>query len=156
MDEALEGSAEMQTHFRKLEHMYLHANINQRMFSTTQIHIENGTAEISLELNSDYFHALGALHGSVYFKLLDDAAFFAASSLVPNVFLLTASFQLHFIRPVSEGLITARGLVRVPSKNNLIAESTLFDAKGREIAFGSGTFARSKSLLTDLKTYKLP
>jgi hypothetical protein len=30
----------------------------------------------------DFFHAAHAVHGSVYFKALDDAAFFAVASLV--------------------------------------------------------------------------
>ena len=35
-----------------------------------------------MPIKKDYFHALEAIHGSVYFKILDDAAFFAAQSVV--------------------------------------------------------------------------
>lgn len=37
----------------------------------------DGEAEVSIEVGRELFHASGAVHGSVYFKLLDDAAFFA-------------------------------------------------------------------------------
>jgi acyl-coenzyme A thioesterase PaaI-like protein len=37
-----------------------------------------------------HHHSIHAVHGSVYFKALDDAAFFAVNSLVEDVFVLTA------------------------------------------------------------------
>ena len=46
-----------------------------------------------------------------YRKLLDDATFFAASSLVDDVFVLTASFNIYFLRPISAGTMTARGTI---------------------------------------------
>ena len=75
-----------------------------------------------LLLKEKYFHALGAIHGSVYFKLLDDAAFFAASSIVEDVFVLTTSFTINITKPVSQGTIKAIGNVRFES-NNLIENS---------------------------------
>ena len=67
-------------HFQKLEKMYLNANVNTMIFDTTTCKISDGCAEIGLNISEKYFHGLGAIHGSVYFKLLDDAAFFAANS----------------------------------------------------------------------------
>ena len=69
-------------HFNKLRNMYLQANINTMIFDTTTCSISLKKSEISLNITEKYFHALGAIHGSVYFKLLDDAAFFAASSVL--------------------------------------------------------------------------
>jgi acyl-coenzyme A thioesterase PaaI-like protein len=74
----------MSDHFKKLERMYLSANINRLLFPSTDVLIKEGSAEISLEVNDDYFHALHAMHGAVYFKLMDDAAYFAANSLVTD------------------------------------------------------------------------
>lgn len=70
------------THFQKLEQMYLQANVNTMVFNSTTCEIKKGKAEIGLNISEKYFHALGAIHGSVYFKLLDDACFFAVNSLV--------------------------------------------------------------------------
>ena len=42
-------------------------------------------------------------------KALDDSAFFAANSIETEVFLLTISFHVHLIKPVSEGRIMAYG-----------------------------------------------
>jgi acyl-coenzyme A thioesterase PaaI-like protein len=99
----------MSDHFKKLGRMYLSANINQRIFPSTAVQINKGSAEISIEVNDDYFHAMNALHGAVYFKLMDDAAYFAANSLVADYMLLTAQFDIRFLRPVFEGKIKAVG-----------------------------------------------
>ena len=45
----------------------------------------------------------GAAHGTSYFKMLDDAAFYAANSLVTDRFLLTTAFNLLFTRPLGAG-----------------------------------------------------
>ena len=141
-------------HYKKLERMYLNANLNQEIYKTTTVKIEEETARIQLTVESKYFHALGAMHGSVYFKLLDDAAFFAVNSIVKDVFVLTTNFNINLIRQVNEGVITAVGKVKFKSKNLYIAESSLLNEKGKEIAFGSGHFAKSKIALTKEIGYK--
>ena len=142
-----------QGHFKKLRNMYLQANINTMIFDTTTCAISQKKSEISLNITEKYFHALGAIHGSVYFKLLDDAAFFAASSVVEDVFVLTTSFTINITKPVSQGTIKAIGNVRFQSNNLIVAESSLYNAEGKEIAFGTGNFAKSKILLKDTEGY---
>jgi len=141
-------------HLKKLERMYLNANLNQEIYKTTTVTIGEETAQIQLTVEPKYFHALGAMHGSVYFKLLDDAAFFAVNSIVKEVFVLTTNFNINLIRPVSEGIITAIGKVKFKSKNLYIAESSLLNEKGKEIAFGTGHFVKSKIELTKEIGYK--
>ena len=136
-------------HFEKLTNMYLRANINTQIFDSTVCSIGSEKAEISLTISEKYFHALGAIHGSVYFKLLDDAAFFAVNSIVEDVFVLTTSFNTNIIRPVSTGKITAVGKVRFKSKNLFVSESTLYNEEGKEIAFGTGNFAKSRIRLSE-------
>ena len=140
-------------HFNKLRNMYLQANINTMIFDTTTCEISLKKSEISLNITEKYFHALGAIHGSVYFKLLDDAAFFAASSVVEDVFVLTTSFAINITKPVSKGNIKAIGNIRFDSKNLIVAESTLYNDKGKEIAFGTGNFSKSKILLKNTEGY---
>ena len=135
-------------HYRKLEHMYLNANFNQQIYETTTIQITDRKAEIGLEITDKYFHALGAIHGSVYFKLLDDAAFFAVNSIVEDVFVLTTSFNLNLIRPANHGTLRSVGTVKYISRQLFVAESVLYNQDGKEIAFGTGNFAKSKIPLT--------
>lgn len=141
-------------HFRKLERMYLNANVNQHLYETTTISIGQEIAEISMKVSEKYFHALGAMHGSVYFRLLDDAAFFAVNSIVSDVFVLTTSFNIHLTRPVDKGIIKAMGKVRFSSRNLWTAESRLYNEQGKEVAFGTGNFARSKVQLSEEIGYR--
>lgn len=137
-----------QDHFDKLERMYLSANINTQIFDTTTARITERSAEIGLTINEKYFHALGAIHGSVYFKLLDDAAFFAVNSIVTDVFVLTKSFDIHFKRPVSGGVLRAIGKVVETSDYSFMGKSELLNEEGKIVAFGSGEFVKSKVQLT--------
>ncbi len=137
-----------QAHFEKLRKMYLNTNINTHLYESTQCQIEEGKATIAIDISSKYFHALGAIHGSVYFKLLDDAAFFAVNSIVEDVFVLTTSFNINMVRPANEGKITAVGHLKFKSSHVYVAESTLYNQAGKEIGFGTGNFAKSKIALT--------
>lgn len=135
-------------HYKKLERMYLSANINTALFETTQMEVSKGKAVIHLDISSKYFHALGAINGSVYFKLLDDAAFFAANSIVSDVFVLTKSFEINFKRPVSDGRVKAVGMLQQESGTGIVASSELFNEAGKVVANGSGVFVRSTAALT--------
>ena len=134
-------------HFRKLERMFQRAPINR--FFEPVLHItEEGRAEITLPVKPEFFHAANAVHGSVYFKALDDAAFFAANSLVSDVFVLTVTYNVFLTRPIADGEMRAAGRVVHRSKNLIIADADLLDSAGRQIARGTGTFMRSQIALT--------
>jgi uncharacterized protein (TIGR00369 family) len=133
-------------HYRKLEHMYLMAPINT--FYSPGIWISHGQAKITIPVKAGFFHAADAVHGSVYFKLLDDAAFFAVNSLIGDFFALTASFTTYLLRPISRGTMKATGKVVYAGARSFIAESVVVDGDGKEVARGSGNFVISKIKLT--------
>jgi uncharacterized protein (TIGR00369 family) len=139
-------------HCRKLERMYHGAPIN-RIFEPV-MRISEGRAELTMAMKPDFFHAAHAVHGSVYFKALDDAAFFAANSLVVDVFVLTVTYSLYLTRPISEGQMRATGKVVHKSKNLIIADAEVLDSADRQIARGSGTFMRSQIALTPAIGYE--
>jgi uncharacterized protein (TIGR00369 family) len=141
----------MSDHYRKLERMYLSAPVNQ-VYSPT-IRIDEGRAVVEIEVGEQFFHAANAVHGAVYFKVLDDSAFFAANSLVPDSFVLTVSFNVYFTRPVREGSLRAEARVVSRSKRFVIAESVLFNGN-EEVARGSGTFVPSRVELSEDLGYR--
>ena len=143
----------MPSHFEYLVAMYDRAPINQYFRPRLRIP-EEGRAELELAVREDFYHAGRAIHGSVYFKALDDATFFAVQSLVTDAFVLTASFQLYFLRPVSEGSLLARGRVISRSKRMYIAEGVLLDDRGKEVARGSGSFMPSTLALSPEMGYR--
>jgi uncharacterized protein (TIGR00369 family) len=129
-------------HFTDLQNMYLAAPINT--VYKPEIKVSEGESQIEIKINESYFHAAGAVHGSVYFKMLDDSAFFAANSLEYNVFVLTTSFTTYITRPVSEGIIKAIGKVVNKNNSQFIVESIAYNEDGKEIARGNGVFVRGK------------
>lgn len=139
-------------HFRALERLYASAPIN-RLFPST-LHIDQaGLSVIEFEASDSYFHAAGAAHGTIYFKMLDDAAFYAANSLVSDKFLLTTAFNLLFTRPLKTGLFRAEGRWLSGRRRVFVAESRLLDSDGEEVARGTGTFMRSRFPLATLPGY---
>ena len=139
------------THFKQLEQMYLAAPINK--IFPPKITVSEAGAEIQIDVKPEYFHSAGAVHGSVIFKLLDDAAFFAANSLEQTVFVLTTSFTVYLTRPVSSGIIRSIGKVVSQNKTQFIAESIAYDSAGKELGRGSGIFVRGKIPLVDAVGY---
>ncbi|MEZ4220505.1 MAG: PaaI family thioesterase [Polyangiaceae bacterium] len=139
-------------HFRALEALYRAAPTNR--YYQPEIHIDRGTARVSVIVREDFFHTAGAVHGAVYFKVLDDAAFFAANSLEEECFVLTASFHLHFLRPIQSGTITATARVVSASSRLFVADASAVDGSGTEIARGSGSFMKSRIRLTGIDVYR--
>jgi uncharacterized protein (TIGR00369 family) len=126
--------------------MYASAPVNQYFGPSMQV--SEGKAEVTIRVRPDFFHAAKAVHGLVYFKLLDDAAFFAVNSLVHDVFVLTVSFNIYMTRPVSAGELKASGRVVHRARRLFIADSELMNGEGQEIARGSGVFMRSTIALS--------
>lgn len=142
-------------HFRALESLYAAAPINQLFPSRLEI-VEPGFARIRFSVDKRVHHAAGAVHGTSYFKMLDDAAFYAANSLVPEHFLLTTAFNLLFTRPILGGDIIAEGRWVSGRRRVLVAEARLLDSDGEEAARGTGTFMRSRIPLAELPGYRMP
>jgi len=139
-------------HFRRLERLYASAPVTQ--WFGTRIQVGDGEAEVRLTVRPEFFHAAHAVHGSVYFRLLDDAAFFAANSGVRDVFVLTVSFTVQFARPVAAGEVRARGRVRHGGGRLVLADSDLFDAGDQLLAHGTGVFTRSAIPLDEKVGYR--
>ena len=142
-------------HYRALERLYAAAPINSLFDSSLEI-VEGGVSRIRFTLDRRHFHAGGAVHGTSYFKMLDDAAFYAANSLVTDRFLLTTQFSLNFTRPLGEGPVVAEGRWISGQRRVFVADSRLIAADGEEVARGTGTFMRSRIALAGLPGYGVP
>jgi uncharacterized protein (TIGR00369 family) len=148
--EAENSSASL--HWRALEGLYGSAPVNHLFESRLEV-VSEGLARIHFDVTPSCFHAAGAAHGTIYFKMLDDAAFYAANTLVTDRFLLTTSFNLFFSRPIHQGRIIAEGRWVSGRRRVLVAESRLIDEAGEEVGRGTGTFQRSRIALSSLDGY---
>ncbi len=148
-DEAPSGE---EAHLRSLEALYRSAPVN-RLFKSHLTLPNAGQSEIRFPISPDLFHAAGAAHGTVYFKMLDDAAFYAANGLVSDRFLLTTAFNLHFTKPMKDGEARAEGRWISGKRRVFVAEARIIDSSGDECARGTGTFMRSSIALAGLSGY---
>ncbi len=121
--------------------MYQTAPIND--FFSPILTISDQQASITMNVQSKFFHDKQYLHGSVFFKLLDDAAFFAAQSIEFDMFIVTASFATTFIRPVNQGTLTATGTFITKTKNQYFADSIITNDENKIVAKGTGIFVKS-------------
>lgn len=143
-----------EAHLRALEALYASAPINTLFRSHLSLP-ESGRSEIRFTVDPEAFHAAGAAHGTLYFKMLDDAAFYAANGLVSDRFLLTTAFNLHFTKPMRGGEARAEGRWISGKRRVFVAEARIVDAGGEECARGTGTFMRSHIALSGLDGYRL-
>ena len=150
-DEPLPASGAQQ-HYRALERLYASAPVNAKFASVLHIPAE-GRSRLTFTVSPEDYHAAGAAHGTIYFKMLDDAAFYAANSLVTDRFLLTTGFNLFFTKPVRAGTVTAEGHWVSGRRRVFVAEARLIDAEGEEIGRGTGTFMKSRIPLSGLPGY---
>lgn len=141
-------------HYRALESLYAAAPINGLFQSDLEIP-SSGVARIRFTIEERLFHAGGAAHGTSYFKMLDDAAFYAANSRVTDRFLLTTAFNLLFTRPLGPGPALAEGRWISGQRRVFVAEARLIDADGAEVARGTGTFMKSRIPLSSLPGYRV-
>ena len=139
-------------HYARLARAYVRAPTNEHY--QPRMEITEGRARLEIDVRPDLHHAASAVHGSHYFKCLDDAAFFAVNSLVRDVFVLTASFTVHLMRPITEGVLVAEGEVVNRSTRLYWAESVLRDGEGRQLGRGNGTFMRSQIPLSPAIGYE--
>ncbi len=147
-----EAASGQDAHFRALESLYRTAPINHLFDSEIEI-MGPGKCDIWFNVDERHLHAAGAVHGSAYFKMLDDAAFYAVNSLVTDRFVLTTAFNLLFTRPIQPGRLRATGRWISGRKRIYVGEARLIDADGEEAGRGTGTFMRSRIPLAGLPGY---
>ena len=151
-DDVFPSATGAQQHYRALERLYASAPVNAKFASQLKIAGE-GRSRLTFTVTPEDYHAAGAAHGTIYFKMLDDAAFYAANSLVTDRFLLTTGFNLFFSKPVRAGRITAEGRWVSGRRRVFVAEARLVDEEGEEVGRGTGTFMRSRIPLSSLPGY---
>jgi uncharacterized protein (TIGR00369 family) len=142
-----------EAHLRALESLYRSAPINGGFSSQIEI-AGPGVARIRFQVDPAHFHAAAAAHGTLYFKMMDDAAFYACNSTISDRFLLTTAFNLVFSRPLKGGEVVAEGRWISGRRRVLIGEARLIDSTGEEAARGTGTFMRSHIALSSLPGYR--
>jgi uncharacterized protein (TIGR00369 family) len=141
-------------HYHSLEKLYYSAPINQDFFENSKIKVSESTSTIELKVIDKFYHAGNAMHGAVYFKLMDDAAYFASASMEEEYFILTKSYQIEFLRPVVNGRLKAIGTVVSLDEEETVAIAELFNDLGKLVGRGKGVFVKGQKRLDKFSDFK--
>lgn len=103
---------------------------------------EQGSGTARLTIGAEHANPNGVAHGAVLFALVDTAMGKATMSTVDEGrYCASVEVSLRFIRPVSEGELTAEAIVVKRGKNLAHLEARVHDGDDRLIATSSATFA---------------
>lgn len=139
-------------HFERLIRLYASAPIHN-FYSGIKMDLDAELCQISLKIYPKYFHGGSAVHGSVYFKLLDDTCYFKCQAHVHDYFLLTKSFQIELKRPLTEGTIVSIAQSVEIIDNGFKSSAILYDERHKIAATGEGIFVKSKTPLLNISAY---
>ncbi len=109
---------------------------------------------VELPYNPALNHSMGGVHGGVYMTLLDIAAWFAAATAHEvGVWVATSELTTHLLKPVFRQDLRAVGQLIQSGRRLDIAEAHLYDAEGRLVGHGVGTFAVLPHLRADTSIF---
>ena len=135
------GEADLAGHCRRLERSYRDSPWG--MSGSASLTVSRGSAEIALARVEALFDPPGSVNGLPYFKLLDDAALYAASSVVPGAGVKVTSFNVYLTRPVASGALRAVARVVGTTESLIMVQADLADSAGCGVASASACFVRT-------------
>ena len=128
--------------YQQLVQRYLDHPMHEGL--TLTLSSNQGTSTLGITIHPGICNLVGTLHGSYYFKCMDDACFFAAISLKKHHFVATATFTHHYIKPASSGVLTAKAKVINQQGSKYICDCMIYNDKDEQCAYGSGLFVAPK------------
>jgi uncharacterized protein (TIGR00369 family) len=119
-----------------------------KLYQPRNLVVRKGEASLEMPVLEQFFNGGYMLHGSAYFKGLDETAWFAANSLADKFALATTSFTTYILRSVRTGNLQVRARVISATKNLVVVESDMFNDSDILVARGSGTFQPTQIPIT--------
>lgn len=103
---------------------------------------EEGAIHVELVPQPGHYNPLGTVHGGVISTLLDTAAGCSVhSTLAVGEAYTSLDLTVKFLRPVTieSGRVRAEGRVIHRGRRTALAEATLYDAAGRQVAHATSS-----------------
>ena len=103
--------------------------------------VRAGYTRMSCELQKWHLNGYGKAHGGLIYTLLDNAAGRAASFVEGGrKDVVTLNFNVHYLRPVSEGRIRAEGRIIKSGRTIALSCAEAFDENDKLIARADAEF----------------
>ena len=96
-------------------------------------------AVFQMPYNNGFDHAMNGVHGGVFATLLDNAGWFTVAPYY-TTWIATVEFQVRLLEHVTGEDLWSRGEIVRMGKNLTTAKMSVWTAKDRLVATGSGTF----------------
>lgn len=131
--------SDLRSYFRKLADGEAEPPPVAQLVGFEEIEVDRDRASVMLEADERHTNPVGTVHGGILCDIADAAMAAAwATGLEEDETLTTLSLQIHYLRPVWEGRITAEAEVVERGRNHGLVECDLRDDDGRRVARASG------------------
>lgn len=99
---------------------------------------EQGLCRLRCQIGEGHLNPYGKAHGGLLFTLLDTAAGHAARTVCPaDKAVVTQCGDIHFLRPVPPGPVTAVARVLKAGRRTALVSAELYDAAETPLVYGS-------------------
>jgi acyl-CoA thioesterase len=107
------------------------------------VRLERGEATLALGSRPELMRMAGIMHGGALASLMDSASAFAALTIIgADVHTVTVDLTLHFLRPVTEGLVEARARVLRAGRRIITVSIEATNADGKAVATALTTYLK--------------
>ena len=105
--------------------------------------VEHGRAVLSVEVRKELTQLQGVMHGGAIASLIDTAVAFAIVGASEHLGrFTTVEMKVNYLRPISEGRVTAEARLIRDGRRIIVAECDVHDSQGRLAAKGLLTYIR--------------
>jgi uncharacterized protein (TIGR00369 family) len=105
--------------------------------------IEEGRARLSVEVRKELKQLQGVMHGGAIASLIDTAVAFAiVGASEPEDRFTTVEMKVNYLRPISEGRVTADARIIKDGRRIIVADCDVLDSGGKLAAKGLLTYIR--------------
>ena len=123
----------------------VHDSAFYRWFGLRLGDVEPGVVTLHLELAEHHVNIQGLAHGGVLATIADAAMGLAVRSAVePGRRHVTVAMDVHYLRPVARGALSATGRAVRVGRELAFAEAEVADERGRSLVRASGTYSVSR------------
>ncbi|HEX7065934.1 MAG TPA: PaaI family thioesterase [Bacillales bacterium] len=105
------------------------------------VELEEGKVTVKLEIHKALLNTLKMLHGGIYATMIDNIIGITVRSVTRQP-LVTVQLNVHYLAPVSEGIVFSTGRIDRLGHRIVAGEGEILDKDGNVLAKGSGTFKR--------------
>ena len=117
----------------------------ERLLHMDIVEASEGQATMTMPFLIDFAQGGGLMHGGALVSLADTAVAMAIKSLVPpGTHFATISLETRFLRPVRQGIVTARAEVMNQEGEMLHGQATIYDETRKPVMEFSSTFKIAK------------